>query len=146
MAEGIAGKRITALLEILAFSGANIVFAGPPKPGAEIPTHIALTGADFVMCALIYHKYYGEQISGAKVEEILGAIGLIVAMAAGGGYAIAKSASGLIAEFTNFLGPLGWMASSLLAAGGTALLGLIWLAIVDLAYRKDESLLEAAQT
>lgn len=137
-------KRRKSLLQISAFSGINVVFAGAPKPGGEIPTHIALTGADFVLCAMIYEQYFGERISTAEITEVLGAAGLLLVVAGGGGYAIAKGATGLVAELTNFLGPLGWMASGLLAAGSTALLGLVWMAIVDRAYRERVSLSTAA--
>jgi hypothetical protein len=145
MAKKIWQKRRKALLQIAGTSGINIVFAGAPKPGAEIPSHIALTGADFFMCAMIYELYFGERISKDSILEILGDAGLLVVIGGGGGYAIAKGASGLIAEFTNFLGPLGWMASGLLAAGGTAALGLIWVALVDWAYRNQSSMTEAAR-
>jgi hypothetical protein len=145
MAGSLTKKRWRAVLQIAAYSGANIVFAGTPKPGAEIPTQIALTGTDFVMCATIFYEYYNEQISQERILEILGAGGLIVAIAGGGGYAIAGGASGLIAEVTNWLGPVGWAASGLLAARGTALLGLIWLAIIDRAYSSGVGLEEAAR-
>lgn len=133
-------KRRISLLQIAAFSGINVVFAGAPKPGVEIPAHIALTGADFVLCAMIYEQYFGERISKEEIVEVLGAAGFLLVVAGGGGYAIAKGASGLVAEFANFLGPLGFMASGLLAAGSTTLLGLAWMAIVDLAYRERGSL------
>jgi hypothetical protein len=127
-------KRVSCILQIAAFAGGNIVFGGAPKPGLEVPTHVALTAADFAMCTLIYHEYYKATIAQHDIIAMLGGAGLLVVVAGGGGYALAKGASGLIAEFTNFLGPLGWMASGLLAAGGTAVLGLCWMYLVDQAY------------
>lgn len=143
MAENIWQKRKKALLCIAGLAGGNVVIAAPPKPGGEIPSHIALTGADFVMCGMIYETYFGEKVSKSTIVEILGVGGVIVAVAGGGGYAIAKTASGFIAELANLLGPLGWMASGLLAAGGTTLLGLCWMMIVDSAYGKKVTLREA---
>jgi hypothetical protein len=140
MAKKIWQKRRKALLQIAAVSGASVVFTGTPKPGAEIPSQIALTGADFAMCAIIYQLYFDERISKDRIVEILGHLGLLMVVAGGGGYALAKGASGLIAEFTNLLGPIGWMASGILAAGGTSVLGLTWVAIVDWAYRNESSL------
>jgi hypothetical protein len=96
------------------------------------------------MCAAIHYEYFGERISKEQIIETLGLSGLLVIVVSGAGYGIAKVASGAIAELTNFLGPLGWMASGLLAAGGTATLGLIWMAIVDYAYRKRVPMSEAA--
>ncbi len=146
MAKNIWKKRRKSLLQIAGFSGANVVLSGTPKPGAELPSHIALTASDFVMCGMIYEQYFGESISKDSILKTLGAAGVLLVVAGGGGYAIAKGASGLIAEFTNILGPIGWMASGLLAAGGTALLGLLWIAIVDIAYRNQITLEEAANS
>lgn len=139
MADNIWDKRRKSLWKIAGVAGANIAFTGAPKPGAEVPTQIVLTGADFVMCALVYEEYFGERISTQGVYEMLGAAGMLVAVAGGGGYALAKGASGLIAELTNWLGPIGWMASSLLAFSGTTALGLTWMALVDYAYREGRS-------
>jgi hypothetical protein len=144
VAESIWKKRKKALLTIAALSGTNIAFTGAPKPTLEIPSQIALTGSDFAMCAAIHYEYFGERISKEQIIETLGLSGLLVLVVSGAGYGIAKVASGAIAELTNFLGPLGWMASGLLAAGGTATLGLIWMAIVDYAYRKRVPMSEAA--
>lgn len=118
MAESLFAKRTQSLIAVAGVAGANIVFSGAPKPGVEIPSHIVLTGADFAMCAGIYYLYFGENITKDGILGILGDSGILVVVAGGGGYAIAKGASGLVAEFTNFLGPIGWMASGLLAAGG----------------------------
>jgi hypothetical protein len=144
MANNLWDKRRKSLLKIAAAAGANIAFTGAPKPGAELPTQVALTATDFVMCAMVYEEYFGERISTQGIYETLGAAGVLVAVAGGGGYIIAKSASGLIAEVTNWLGPIGWLASSLLAFGGTAALGVIWMAMVDYAYREGKSPSEAA--
>jgi len=144
MAGSIWSKRKKALLTVASLAGANIVFTGVPKPTVEIPTQIALTGSDFAMCAAIYYEYFGERISREQILETLGLTGLLVIVAGGAGYGIAKVATGAVTEVANFLGPIGWMASSLLAAGGTAALGLIWMAIVDYANRKRVPMSEAA--
>lgn len=144
MSKSMWNKRRKTLLKIAEFSAGNIVIGGVPKPGAEIPSHIALIATDMVMCAMIYEEYFSESISEHSILEILGKTGILLAVAGGGGYALAKSASGLIAEVTNFLGPIGWITSGILAAGGTALLGLLWMTIVDWAYRKQVTLKDAA--
>lgn len=107
--------------------------------------HIVLSGGDFVMCTMIYNEYFGGELSEANIIKILGCGGVLIVAVGGGGYAIAKSATGLVAEFANFLGPLGWMASGLLAAGGTAALGLIWMGICEYAYSKGVSMERAAK-
>lgn len=146
MTKDVSKKRKKAILGIAGFALGNVVFSGAPKPGVEIPSHIVLTGADFIMCYMIYHTYFGDsKISNEDVIETLGVLGIVMGVAGGGGYAIAKSATGLVAEVTNFLGPLGWMASGLLAAGGTAALGLAWLAVVEWAYSKNMTLKAAAK-
>ena len=145
MAKSIGEIRRKSLLIISGAVGGNIVFGGAPKPGAEIPSHIVLTGADFVMCAAIYNEYNGENISEESIIEVLSDAGILLIVAGGGGYAIAKGATGLVAEFTNFLGPIGWIASGLLAAGGTALLGLVWMYICDVAYNERLTLNKAAR-
>jgi hypothetical protein len=137
MAKNLWQKRKSAFLQIAAFSGGNIVLSGAPKPTIEVPTAVVLTGADFVMCGMIHNVYFGEEIDKMKVLKVLGVAGAIVLVAGGGGYALAKGASGLVAEVTNWMGPVGWIASGLLAAGATAILGLTWMAICDYAYRKD---------
>ena len=144
MTKSIWRKRRKVFLKIAEFSAGNIVIGGVPKPGAEIPSHIALITTDMVMCTMIYEEYFSESISEHSILEILGKAGILLAVAGGGGYAIAKSASGLIAEVTNFFGPIGWITSGMLAAGGTILLGLLWMTIVDWAYRKQVSLKDAA--
>ncbi len=144
MTKSMWRKRRKTLLKIAEFSAGNIVIGGVPKPGAEIPSHIALIATDMVMCAAIYEEYFSERISEHSILEILGKAGILIAVAGGGGYAIAKSASGLVAEVTNFFGPIGWIASGILAAGGTALLGLFWMTVVDWAYRKQVTLKDAA--
>lgn len=131
----LSSKRWRCLLGIGAVAGGNIIFTAPPKPTAEVPVAVVLTGADFVMCAAIYHEYFGERLTDGDIIDRLGGAGIITLVAGGGGYAIAKGASGLIAEFTNFLGPLGWMASGLLAAGATALLGAAWMMACDVMYQ-----------
>ncbi|OQY97863.1 MAG: hypothetical protein B6D35_13335 [Candidatus Brocadia sp. UTAMX2] len=136
-------KRRKTVLKIAEFSAGNIVIGGAPKPGAEIPAHIALIATDVVMCAMIYEEYFSEKISEHSILEILGKSGILLIVAGGGGYMIAKSATGLIAEITNFLGPIGWITSGFLAAGGTALLGFVWMTIVDWAYRKQVTLKDA---
>ena len=105
MSKGIWRKRRKVLLKIAEFSAGNVVIGGAPKPGAEIPSHIALIATDMVMCAMIYEEYFSENISGHTIIEILGKAGILLVVAGGGGYAVAKSASGLIAEVTNFFGP-----------------------------------------
>lgn len=145
MSKSIWGKRRKVLLKIAEFSAGNVVIGGAPKPGAEIPSHIALIATDMVMCAMIHEEYFSESISEHSILEILGKAGILLVVAGGGGYAIAKSASGLIAEVANFFfGPIGWITSGMLAAGGTALLGLLWMTIVDWAYRKQVTLKDAA--
>ena len=146
MSKSFWGKRRRVLLKIAEFSAGNIVIGGVPKPGAEIPSHIALIATDMVMCAMIYEEYFSESISEHSILEILGKAGILLVVAGGGGYAIAKSASGFVAEATNFLGPIGWITSGILAAGGTALIGLLWMTIVDWAYRKQVTLKEVALT
>lgn len=138
MSKSLWRKRRKALLKIAEFTAGNVVIGGAPKPGAEVLSHIALVATDVIMCAMIYEEYFNEHISDGSILELLGKAGILLVMA-GGGYAIAKSASGIFAEFTNFLGPVGWITSGILAAGGTALLGLIWMTIVDWAYRKHVS-------
>lgn len=138
-------KRRRALWKIAGVAGANVAFSGAPKPGAEIPAHIVLTAGDFVMCGLIYEEYFGEKLTKDDILEVFGAAGLLLIVAGGGGYAIAKGATGILAEFTNLLGPLGWMASGILAAGGTGLLGFLWMAMVDYAYRNKVTLKQAAR-
>lgn len=146
MASPIWKKRRTALLQIALLAGGNVAITAAPKPTVEVPTSIALTGADFVMCAMIHQIYFGEEIDKTAVIDTLGAAGLLVVVAGAGGYALAKTTNGLIAEFTNILGPLGWMASGLLAAGGTAILGLSWMFICDYAFRNRISLKKAASS
>ncbi len=106
------------LLIIAEFSGGNVVIGGVPKPGVEVPSHVALIATDMVMCAMIYEECFSENISEGSTIEILGKVGILIAVAGGGGYAIAKSASGFIAEITNLFGPMGWITSGILAAGG----------------------------
>lgn len=144
MSKGLWRKRRKVLLKIAEFSAGNVVIGGTPKPGAEIPSHIALIATDMVMCAMIYEEYFSERISEHSILEILGKAGILLVVAGGGGYAIAKSAAGLIAEVTNFFGPIGWITSGILAAGETVILGLIWTTIVDWAYRKQVTLKDAA--
>lgn len=102
MSKSIWGKRRKVLLKIAEFSAGNVVIGGAPKPGAEIPSHIALIATDMVMCAMIHEEYFSESISEHSILEILGKAGILLVVAGGGGYAIAKSASGLIAEVANF--------------------------------------------
>ena len=144
MTEYVWQKRRKALLHIAELSGDNVVIAEPPKPGGEIPSHITITSADFVMCGMIYEIYFGEKILKSSIIEIMSVGGMIVAIAGGSGYAIDKTAAGFVAEVANLLGPLGWMASGLLSAGGTALVGLCWMWIVESAYGKKTTLREAA--
>ena len=127
--------RLDSGLTIAGYAGGNILFAAAPKPTAEVPSHIVLTAADFVMCAQIYSTYFGEEISEISILEILGDAGLLVAVVGGAGYALAKTATGFVAEAANFFGPLGWAASGILAAGSTAILGFAWLGFIDWAYR-----------
>lgn len=140
----LSAKRRKSAFLIAGAAGGNVIFSAAPKPTVEVPAHVALTLADFVMCGAIYEIYYGEHLSEESILAILGDAGVVIAVAGGGGYAIAKGASGLVAEVTNFLGPLGWMASGLLAAGGTVFLGLIWWGVVDVAYRNDKPIEEVA--
>jgi hypothetical protein len=98
------------------------------------------------MCGMIYEAYFGEKLTKDDILEVFGVLGVLIVVAGGGGYAIAKGATGIIAEFTNLLGPLGWMASGILAAGGTGLLGLTWMAMVDYAYRNRVTLKQAARS
>ncbi|GJQ24648.1 hypothetical protein BIY37_04545 [Candidatus Brocadia sapporoensis] len=143
MSKSLWKKRRKTLLKIAEFSAGNIVVGGVPKPGAEIPSQIALIATDIVMCTIIYEEYFSERISEHSILEILGKSGILLVVAGGGGYMIAKSATGLIAEVNNFFGPMGWITSGILAAGGTALLGLVWMTVVDWAYRKQITLKEA---
>lgn len=144
MSKIIWRKRRKVFLKIAEFSAGNVVIGGVPKPGAEIPSHIALIATDIVMCAAIYEEYFCEHISEHSILEILGKAGILLVVAGGGGYAMVKSASGLLAEVVNFFGPIGWITSGMMAAGGTVLLGLLWTAIVDWAYRKHVTLKDAA--
>jgi hypothetical protein len=137
--------RVQSILKIAGFAGGSLVFSGAPKPGAEIPSHIVLTGADFVMCGMIYHDYFGRRITQRSIVKTLGMTGLFVAITLGGGTLLAKGATGAFSEVANFLGPLGWMASGLLAAGSTGVLGLVWLFVVDSAYRNNDSVQHTAR-
>lgn len=72
MSKSIWGKRRKVLLKIAEFSAGNVVIGGAPKPGAEIPSHIALIATDMVMCAMIHEEYFSESISEHSILEILG--------------------------------------------------------------------------
>lgn len=102
MSKSLWKKRRKTLLKIAEFSAGNIVVGGVPKPGAEIPSQIALIATDIVMCTIIYEEYFSERISEHSILEILGKSGILLVVAGGGGYMIAKSATGLIAEVNNF--------------------------------------------
>lgn len=84
MSKSIWGKRRKVLLKIAEFSAGNIVIGGTPKPGAEIPSHIALIATDMVMCAMIYDEYFSDRISEHSIIEILGKAGILLVMAGGG--------------------------------------------------------------
>lgn len=137
-------KRVKSLINIANLAGTSVAIIVPPIPTFEVPKQIFLTGSDFAMCYMIYEEYFDDSIYKQEMTEILTDAGILTLVAAGTGYIITRILSGLLAELTNILGPLGWMASGLLEVSQTALLGLVWMYLVEKAYREKITLKQVA--
>jgi hypothetical protein len=129
-------KRVDSLLLIAGVAGASGFATFVPTPALEAPKQVVLGAADIGMCLGIYKIYFKEKISEKSILEIMGGAGISGAIAGGGGWVIAKGATGLLNELGNLGGPVGWATSGVIASSATAMLGIAWMIYCDKRFRK----------
>lgn len=129
-------KRIRAVITIAGMSATSGALTSAPTPLAEIPKQVTVGVADIAMCLLIWRIYFKKELSDKSLFAILSGAGLMALAAGGVGWVITKGVSGLLNEFGNLLGPIGWGLSGIVSVSSTATLGIAWMAYCDKRYRR----------
>jgi hypothetical protein len=134
----LSKKRLETALAIATYAIGSGTASVAPTPGGEIPKQIILTASDIFMYTSIWKIYFEENLSSKELVEILAELGLVTLGAAGTAYIVSKASTAILKEITNWIGPLGWGATAVIASSLNSLFGVIWALYCDHLYSRRE--------
>ncbi len=132
----IGKKRLEATFAIASYAVGSGTATGAPTPGVELPKQLILTISDISMYFSIWKIYFEEDLSSKGLTEMLTDLGLIAIAATGSAYVVTKTSTALVSEITDWLGPVGWGVSAVIAGSLTGLSGSAWAVYCDYLYSK----------
>ncbi len=124
-------KRLASVLAIATYSVGSGTASAAPTPGGEIPKQILLTVSDIFMYTNIWKIYFEEDLSSKELVEILTELGLVTVAATGTAYIVSKANTAILKEITNWMGPLGWGLTAVIASSISGSFGVAWAIYCD---------------
>lgn len=131
-------KRLEAVLAIATYSIGNGTASAAPTPGIEIPKQIVLTASDVAMYTTIWKIYFHDDLSSKGILEMLAELGLVTLAATGTAYIVGKTTTAITSEIADWLGPVGWGVTVVIATSITGLFAASWAVYCDRLYSEKE--------
>ncbi|WP_341528099.1 hypothetical protein WKK05_01730 [Nostoc sp. UHCC 0302] len=131
-------KRLEVGLAIATYAVGSGTASAVPTSGIEVPKQIVLTASDIAMYTTIWKIYFQEDLSSKGIVDVLVELGVVTLAATGTAYLVTKTTTALLSEITDWLGPVGWGITAMIAGSLSGLFGVTWALYCDHLYSRSE--------